>query len=162
MPEHVARLGALQPLQYALYCYAARLIYQATDGAIRFGMSGVKPHACQVLGFQHPSTPAPQRHRAAAESLRQPMRPAGYVWPRRRGGRGGGADDDMPLRSLSMLTRYHIDVADGGMGQVQEHQVHGESLPAIHPRQQSCTARTSSGASSVSGEPPTCSVIDSP
>lgn len=60
LAEHVARLSALQQLQYASNSYAVLLIFQAMDaagkdGAIKHVMSGVNPQGCQVFSFKHPS-----------------------------------------------------------------------------------------------------------
>ena len=60
LAEHVARLSALQQLQYASNRYAVLLIFQAMDaagkdGAIKHVMSGVNPQGCQVFSFKHPS-----------------------------------------------------------------------------------------------------------
>ena len=60
MADHVARLSALQQLQYASNSYAVLLIFQAMDaagkdGAIKHVMSGVNPQGCQVFSFKHPS-----------------------------------------------------------------------------------------------------------
>ena len=60
LAEHVARLSALQQLQYASNRHAVLLIFQAMDaagkdGAIRHVMSGVNPQGCQVFSFKHPS-----------------------------------------------------------------------------------------------------------
>ena len=60
LAEHVARLSALQQLQYASNGYAVLLIFQAMDaagkdGAIKHVMSGVNPQGCQVFSFKHPS-----------------------------------------------------------------------------------------------------------
>ncbi|MDE2299911.1 MAG: polyphosphate kinase 2 family protein, partial [Burkholderiales bacterium] len=60
LAEHVARLSALQQLQYASNRYALLLIFQAMDaagkdGAIKHVMSGVNPQGCQVFSFKHPS-----------------------------------------------------------------------------------------------------------
>lgn len=60
LAEHVARLSALQQLQYASNRDAMLLIFQAMDaagkdGAIKHVMSGVNPQGCQVFSFKHPS-----------------------------------------------------------------------------------------------------------
>ncbi|HEY8709542.1 MAG TPA: ADP-polyphosphate phosphotransferase [Burkholderiaceae bacterium] len=60
LAEHVARLSALQQLQYASNRHAVLLIFQAMDaagkdGAIKHVMSGVNPQGCQVFSFKHPS-----------------------------------------------------------------------------------------------------------
>ena len=60
LAEHVARLSALQQLQYACNRHAVLLIFQAMDaagkdGAIKHVMSGVNPQGCQVFSFKHPS-----------------------------------------------------------------------------------------------------------
>lgn len=60
LAEHVARLSALQQLQYASNRDAVLLIFQAMDaagkdGAIKHVMSGVNPQGCQVFSFKHPS-----------------------------------------------------------------------------------------------------------
>ena len=60
LAEHVAKLSALQQLQYASAQHAVLMIFQAMDaagkdGAIRHVMSGVNPQGCQVFSFKHPS-----------------------------------------------------------------------------------------------------------
>lgn len=60
LTEHVARLSALQQLQYASNSYAVLLIFQAMDaagkdGVIKHVMSGVNPQGCRVFSFKHPS-----------------------------------------------------------------------------------------------------------
>ena len=60
MEEHVAKLNAMQEVQYASNRYAVLMILQGMDasgkdGAVRHVMSGVNPQGCRVYSFKQPT-----------------------------------------------------------------------------------------------------------
>ena len=60
LEEHVAKLNALQEVQYASNRYAVLVILQGMDasgkdGAVRHMMSGVNPQGCRVYSFKQPT-----------------------------------------------------------------------------------------------------------
>jgi PPK2 family polyphosphate:nucleotide phosphotransferase len=60
LEEHVAKLNAMQEVQYASNRYAMLVILQGMDasgkdGAVRHVMSGVNPQGCRVYSFKQPT-----------------------------------------------------------------------------------------------------------
>jgi PPK2 family polyphosphate:nucleotide phosphotransferase len=60
LEEHVAKLNAMQEVQYASNRYAVLVILQGMDasgkdGAVRHMMSGVNPQGCRVYSFKQPT-----------------------------------------------------------------------------------------------------------